>query len=95
MSMSRQAYERQVKSMHYDLVVAINEIGGVECADLPDVFYPNEIRDEISRFIAQKTALSICNRCSLIKMCKEYAIYGNELYGIWGGLTEEERKTRD
>jgi hypothetical protein len=33
---------------------------------------------------------AICGGCSIYKMCLAYAL-GNENYGVWGGMTSQER----
>lgn len=37
-------------------------------------------------------AMAICAKCSVIDACRSYALEW-ELHGIWGGMTESERKT--
>lgn len=37
-------------------------------------------------------AIKICNECPLKAQCAEYAITQGEEYGIWGGLTADDRK---
>ena len=37
-------------------------------------------------------AKGICHFCPEIKACRTYALKADERYGIWGGLTEEERR---
>lgn len=39
-------------------------------------------------------AKSICSTCVVRAECLEYALDMREPYGIWGGLTELERKAR-
>ena len=41
---------------------------------------------------AGQLAIMICQECPVRAQCLEYALQGRE-YGIWGGLTEEQRKT--
>ena len=38
-------------------------------------------------------ALAICEACAVKPECLAFALEGKE-YGIWGGLTEQERKPR-
>ncbi len=38
------------------------------------------------------SAKAVCNGCSVRKECLEYALVINEHIGIWGGLTELERR---
>ena len=37
-------------------------------------------------------AKAICATCPVIEQCREYALRAQEPYGIWGGMTEEERR---
>lgn len=37
------------------------------------------------------TAKEICRRCPVTAQCLEWAMSERELYGIWGGRTQEER----
>ena len=39
-------------------------------------------------------AKKVCAECSVRSECLDYALTTREPYGIWGGLTELERKTR-
>ena len=42
--------------------------------------------------------LSVCNGgdgysvCPLRQSCLEFALYNNEKFGVWGGMTEQDRK---
>lgn len=36
-------------------------------------------------------AKAVCGRCPVLKECRKHALELPEEYGIWGGLTEEER----
>lgn len=40
----------------------------------------------------QKTAINLCNRCPYVEPCAAYAIPIADLYGVWGGLTAEDRQ---
>lgn len=37
-------------------------------------------------------AKSLCGVCSVRDQCLESALIGNERFGIWGGLTTQERR---
>jgi WhiB family redox-sensing transcriptional regulator len=37
-------------------------------------------------------AKAICRRCPVLEECREYAIEAAEPYGIWGGLSADERR---
>lgn len=55
-------------------------------------FYEDNERGEIKdkRIAAAK---QICDGCSVKTQCLEFALQIKEDYGIWGGLTPEERYT--
>lgn len=38
-------------------------------------------------------ARSVCSACPVVYDCLEYALETNQVSGIWGGTTEEERKS--
>ena len=57
------------------------------------LFFPpstSERKDERTR--REERAKSICRVCPVIRECLDYALAINEPYGIWGGLTEAERR---
>jgi WhiB family redox-sensing transcriptional regulator len=57
------------------------------------VFFPPtwpERRDE--REARETRAKSICEACAVRVACLEYALQIREPHGIWGGLTENERR---
>ena len=51
----------------------------------PDLFFPN-------RGASTRKAKQICSECPVQKHCLEYAIVNAEKFGIWGGLSERERR---
>lgn len=55
----------------------------------PDWWFPD--RGDRAIGAAGYLAIQICNQCPVRAECLEYAQQGRE-YGIWGGLTEQERK---
>lgn len=40
----------------------------------------------------EDAALALCGRCPVRVACLEYALSVRDPYGIWGGLTEVERR---
>ncbi len=59
------------------------------------LFFPpsnSERKDERER--RELRAKSICQVCPVADDCLEYAMTIREPYGIWGGLTEAERRQR-
>ena len=54
-------------------------------------FHPEGERGSTRRRRAAN-AKAICANCPVIDQCREYALAAQEPYGIWGGMTEEERR---
>lgn len=58
------------------------------------VFFPpavTERRDE--RDARERRAKAICAGCAVRQACLDFALDVREPHGIWGGLTEAERRT--
>jgi WhiB family redox-sensing transcriptional regulator len=51
----------------------------------PEIFHPRE--DEEA-----DEAKAICALCPVREACLEHALTAREKYGVWGGLTERERR---
>ncbi len=47
---------------------------------------PHEQRDQAAK--------RICARCPVLLDCRRYALEAEEPYGVWGGLSEDERLAR-
>ena len=75
------------------LLEAIDENGGVECEQVPHVFYPEDFMNNRDSFrmakLAEDTARQICMRCPVISQCLRVGL--REEYGIWGGTTPSQR----
>jgi WhiB family redox-sensing transcriptional regulator len=57
------------------------------------IFFPParlERREEKRRREAR--AKEICQTCPVQQPCREYALHIREQHGIWGGMTESERR---
>lgn len=55
-------------------------------------FPPNNAERKDERERREARAKSICTVCPVHAECLEYALEIREPYGIWGGLTETERR---
>jgi WhiB family redox-sensing transcriptional regulator len=56
------------------------------CAGVdPDLFFPKE-------YERSDEAKAICHECPVRQECLEYALAHGEKFGVWGGLTERERR---
>jgi WhiB family redox-sensing transcriptional regulator len=51
------------------------------------VFYPPSDDDTLA-----EEAKTICSMCAVRKPCLEFALNNREKHGVWGGLTERERR---
>jgi WhiB family transcriptional regulator, redox-sensing transcriptional regulator len=51
----------------------------------PDLFFPE-------RGASTREAKSVCGSCEVRLECLEYALVNGEKFGIWGGLSERERR---
>jgi len=51
----------------------------------PDLFFPE-------RGASTKEAKAVCRGCMVREDCLEYALANGEKFGIWGGLSERERR---
>jgi WhiB family transcriptional regulator, redox-sensing transcriptional regulator len=62
-----------------------------ECLDNdPELFFPVGNGPEAAR----QTALAkrVCHRCPAMTACLDWALANGQDHGIWGGLTEDERR---
>ena len=51
----------------------------------PDVFFPTSEEES-------GPALKHCSGCGIREMCLAWALKNGERYGVWGGLTEQQRR---
>jgi WhiB family transcriptional regulator, redox-sensing transcriptional regulator len=54
-------------------------------------FHPEGERGSARRRRAA-VARAICGTCPVIEQCRRHALAVREPYGVWGGLTEEDRE---
>lgn len=51
----------------------------------PSAFHPE-------RGVSTKEAKKVCRSCEVREECLDYALTNNERFGVWGGLSERERR---
>jgi WhiB family redox-sensing transcriptional regulator len=51
----------------------------------PDLFFP-------ARGDSTAEAKAVCQGCDVRLLCLEYALANSEKFGIWGGMSERERR---
>ncbi|MDX3697334.1 WhiB family transcriptional regulator [Streptomyces europaeiscabiei] len=62
------------------------------CADEdPELFFP--IGDTGPALLQIEEAKAVCRRCPLAESCLEGALARGEAAGVWGGLSEDERRS--
>ena len=64
--------------------------GGACLSADPDLFFPISTTGPAVRQIAQ--AKAICAACQVRQECLEFALSHDQVYGIWGGTTPEDRQ---
>lgn len=56
------------------------------CKDMdPAMFFP-------ARGMPTEDAKAICQRCPVQGDCLEYALVNGEVFGVWGGMSERQRR---
>ena len=81
------------------------EFGAPPCAEsFPDAFFTEEKSETFvlrngkertqswARYDYEKEAKSLCAECPYKARCLEYAVNNPDLLGIWGGMTERQRR---
>jgi WhiB family redox-sensing transcriptional regulator len=56
------------------------------------LFFHPEGERGAARAAREQSAKEICLNCPVQKQCSEHALRVREPYGVWGGMTEEERE---
>ena len=56
----------------------------------PELFFPISDSGPALRQVAR--AKAICARCQIQQECLSYALRAGSIQGVWGGMTEEERR---
>lgn len=74
----------------------MSEFGQPPCSESdPEAFFPQEIEVDGkligSKYHNLEAVKSICRECPYQQKCLDYALMRSDI-GIWGGLTENERK---
>ncbi|WP_030978297.1 WhiB family transcriptional regulator [Streptomyces sp. NRRL S-1824] len=71
---------------------AVVERPRAACADGdPELFFP--IGDTGPALLQVEEAKAVCRRCPLMESCLQGALDRGETAGVWGGLSEKERRS--
>lgn len=81
-------------SLAHDLDTEISWDQDARCRSHdPMLFFgPNRFEPKRERLAREAEAKAICATCPCIQACREHAIETGELYGVWGGLGESDRR---
>lgn len=60
--------------------------------DTAQFFHPEHERG-LRKSEREDQAKQVCLRCPVMRQCREHALRVREPYGVWGGMSEEERRT--
>lgn len=61
-------------------------------ADANLFFAPTTLETKEEKEIRETAAKMVCARCPVREACLDFALATREPHGIWGGLTESERR---
>lgn len=56
----------------------------------PELFFP--IGNAGPALAQIEEAKSVCHRCAVMDICLTYALQTGQEFGVWGGLSEDERR---
>jgi len=60
---------------------------GAVCRDMnPEIFFPDQFA------LVDPTAVAACQRCPVQSDCLQWALDTDQEFGVWGGLTEDQRR---
>lgn len=57
-----------------------------------EVFFRPEGERGNARARRESAAKAVCRHCPVLEQCRRYALSVRELHGVWGGLSEAERR---
>lgn len=58
----------------------------------PALFFSAEGERGSARRSRERAAKRVCVRCPVLMLCRHHALRTREPYGVWGGLSEDERE---
>jgi WhiB family redox-sensing transcriptional regulator len=58
----------------------------------PEIFFHPEGERGAARLARERTAKAVCATCPVIAECAAHALSVREPYGVWGGLSEDDRE---
>lgn len=75
---------------------SVPDLEGARCrgADSDLFFGPSGVESRTERMRREAVAKAMCRECPALQACRAYALTHAELYGVWGGMGEQERRTQ-
>ena len=64
--------------------------GACNGIETDDFFLEDNMRGKTKK-TREVNAIAICNTCLVKQQCLDHALSVPEVYGVWGGMTEEQR----
>ncbi|MEW2527534.1 WhiB family transcriptional regulator [Streptomyces sp. NPDC047071] len=61
------------------------------CEEDPELFFP--IGNTGPALLQIEEAKAVCRRCPVIEQCLRWVLESGEQAGVWGGLSEDERRS--
>lgn len=65
---------------------------GVKCKRLTEFFYPNTPSSEVALAKAACNGVEFGSVCPMREQCLQHAINYHEDFGVWGGMSERDRR---
>ena len=59
----------------------------------PDTFFHPEGERGPAREARERAAKAVCATCPVLTQCAAHALAVREPYGVWGGMSEDDRET--
>lgn len=69
------------------------ERGACRGQDSSLFFGPNRFEPKSERLARESAAKAVCAACPVVVQCRDFALRTEELFGVWGGLAEADRRT--
>jgi WhiB family redox-sensing transcriptional regulator len=89
--MNRASIVRTTYTPSADLPVNANWRGAAACKDEdPELFFP--VGNTGPALLQIEEAKAVCRRCPVIERCLQWALEFGQIEGVWGGLSEAERR---
>jgi WhiB family redox-sensing transcriptional regulator len=82
----------QANRPRLELSTAWQPLGSCRAVDSEVFFPPSTFESKQDRVERESRAKAICDGCQVRVECLEWSIATQEPYGVWGGLTESERR---